>query len=178
MAVVEESRRACFRANFGIPRCRRRRDIRPQCLRHGTIFSGPARVSSIVAGRQSMRLGVTFPQLASGTDPLALRDFVQAVEEIGFDHLLIYDHVLGADPTNRPGWRGNYTHESLFHEPLVFLGYVASMTTRLELVTGSSSSPNGRRRSSRSKPPTSTVFALADFVLASALAGMRSSFRR
>jgi probable F420-dependent oxidoreductase len=74
--------------------------------------------------------------LVSGTDPVALRDFVQAVEGIGLDHLLIYDHVLGADPANRPGWRGNYTHESLFHEPLVFLSYVASLTTRIELVTG------------------------------------------
>jgi probable F420-dependent oxidoreductase len=83
-----------------------------------------------------MRLGVTFPQLVSGTDPIALRDFVQAVEGIGFDHLLIYDHVLGADPSGRPGWKGNYSHESLFHEPLVFLGYVASLTTRIELVTG------------------------------------------
>jgi probable F420-dependent oxidoreductase len=83
-----------------------------------------------------MRFGVTFPQLVSGTDPIVLRDFVQAVEGIGYDHLLIYDHVLGADPANRPSWRGNYTHESLFHEPLVFLGYVASLTIRIELVTG------------------------------------------
>src|SRR5690348_11790680 len=83
-----------------------------------------------------MRLGVVFPQIASGTDPIALRDFVQAVEGIGFDHIVMYDHVLGADPTNRPGWRGNYTHESLFHEPFVFLGFVAALTRRIELATG------------------------------------------
>src|SRR6266849_3542518 len=92
---------------------------------------GQRRADARIGRRRFMRLGVTFPQLASGTDPIALRDFVQAVEGIGFDHLLIYDHVLGADPSNRPGWRGNYTHESLFHEPLVFLGYVAALTTRL-----------------------------------------------
>lgn len=83
-----------------------------------------------------MRLGVIFPQTESGVDPIALRDYVQAAEEIGFDHILIYDHVLGADPSNRPGWRGNYTHRDSFHEPLVFLGYAAALTRRIELATG------------------------------------------
>lgn len=82
-----------------------------------------------------MQLGVVFPQTESGTDPTALRDYVQAVEQLGYNHLAIYDHVLGADPGNRPGWRGPYTHKSLFHEPLVFFGYLAAFTQRLELVT-------------------------------------------
>lgn len=83
-----------------------------------------------------MRLGVIFPQTESGTDPIAIRDYLQAVEDVGYDHLLIYDHVLGADPANRPGWRGNYTYRDSFHEPLVFLGYVAAITRRIELATG------------------------------------------
>ncbi len=83
-----------------------------------------------------MRLGVVFPQTESGADPSAFRDYVQAVEDLGYDHLVLYDHVLGADPTGRADWRGNYTHWHSFHEPLVFLGWVASFTRRIELTTG------------------------------------------
>jgi probable F420-dependent oxidoreductase len=83
-----------------------------------------------------MRLGVIFPQTESTTDPVALRDYVQAADEIGYDHLLMYDHVLGVDPTGRPDWRANYTKDDPFQEPLVFLGYAAALTRRLELVTG------------------------------------------
>ena len=82
-----------------------------------------------------MRLGAIFPQLESGADPVAIRDYAQAVEEMGYDHILIYDHVLGADTTNRPGWRGAYTAQSLFHEPFVLYGYFAAVTERVELVT-------------------------------------------
>ena len=66
-----------------------------------------------------MQIGVTFPQNEIGADPAVIREYIQAVEGAGYKHLVIYDHVLGADPTNRPGWQG-YTHKSLFHEPFVF----------------------------------------------------------
>jgi len=83
-----------------------------------------------------VKLGVIFPQTTSGADARAMRDYVQAAEEIGYDHLLMYDHVLGADPDTRPGWRANYTHHDAFQEPFVFLGFVAALTKRLELGTG------------------------------------------
>lgn len=82
-----------------------------------------------------MQLGAIFPQTEIGRDPGALRSYAQAVEEMGFDHLAIYDHVLGADPANRPGWRGPYTHQTLFHEPFVLFGYFAAFTQRIQLVT-------------------------------------------
>jgi probable F420-dependent oxidoreductase len=82
-----------------------------------------------------MKLGAVFPQLESGTDPIAIRDYAQAVEGMGFDHLLIYDHVLGASTATRPDWNGPYTSESLFHEPFVLYGYLAGLTKQLELVT-------------------------------------------
>ncbi len=81
-----------------------------------------------------MQIGVTFPQNEIGSDPLVIRDYAQAAEGLGYSHILAFDHVLGADPTNRPGWKG-YTHKSLFHEPFVLFGYLAALT-RLELVTG------------------------------------------
>jgi probable F420-dependent oxidoreductase len=83
-----------------------------------------------------MRIGAVFPQTEIGSDPGVIREYVTAVEEMGFDHLVIYDHVVGASIENRPDWRGPYTSETMFHEPFVLFGYLAALTTRLELVTG------------------------------------------
>ena len=82
-----------------------------------------------------MRLGVVFPQTEIGADPAAIRDYAQAVQAMGYRHILIYDHVLGASTANRPDWRGAYSSETLFHEPFVLYGYLAALTN-LELVTG------------------------------------------
>lgn len=83
-----------------------------------------------------MRIGVVFPQTEIGSDPGAVRAYAQAAEEMGYSHLLAYDHVLGADVATRPGWRGPYTSETLFHELFVLFGYLAGLTQRIELVTG------------------------------------------
>ena len=82
-----------------------------------------------------MQIGVTYPQLEFGADPAAIRDFAQAAEQAGFDYILAYDHVLGADPTKHD-LSGPYTHESMFHEPFVLFGYLAGLTERIGLVTG------------------------------------------
>ena len=80
-----------------------------------------------------MHIGVTFPQNEIGADPIVIRDYAQAAEALGYTHLVVFDHVLGADPTHRPGWRG-YTQRDMFHEPFVLFGYLAALT-HLELVT-------------------------------------------
>jgi probable F420-dependent oxidoreductase len=80
-----------------------------------------------------MQIGVTFPQNEIGADPAAIRDYIQAVEGFGYRHLVIYDHVLGADPEHRSDWHG-YTYKDLFHEPFVLFGYLAAIS-QLELVT-------------------------------------------
>jgi probable F420-dependent oxidoreductase len=82
-----------------------------------------------------MQVGVTFPPTEIGTHPTAIRDYAQAAEDLGYEHLLAYDHVLGADPSNREGWRG-YTHKTMFHEPLTLFCYLAAIMQRLELVSG------------------------------------------
>ena len=79
-----------------------------------------------------MQIGVTFPQTEIGADPAVIRDYAQAAEGMGYRHLVAFDHVLGADPTHRPGWRG-YTHRQMFHEPFVLFGYLAALT-HLEFV--------------------------------------------
>jgi len=83
-----------------------------------------------------MRIGVTFPQTELGGDASAVRTYGQTVEELGYTHLLAYDHVVGADPEVHEGWAGPYDIHTTFHEPLVMFGYLAAVTTRLELVTG------------------------------------------
>ncbi len=82
-----------------------------------------------------MQLGVTFPQTEIGTDPTAIRDFAQAVEDLGFSFLVFYDHVLGADPDRPGGWTGIYDKSHAFHEPLVTFAYLAALTKRIRLMT-------------------------------------------
>jgi probable F420-dependent oxidoreductase len=83
-----------------------------------------------------MRIGVVFPQTEIGADAGAIRAYAEHVEGLGFAHLLAYDHVVGADPTVHVGWNGPYDVHTTFHEPLVTFGYLAAVTTSLELVTG------------------------------------------
>jgi probable F420-dependent oxidoreductase len=83
-----------------------------------------------------VRLGVVFPQTEIGSEAGGVRAYTEAVADLGFDHVLAYDHVLGADPGGHPGFSGPYTAASAFHEPFVLYGYLAAVAPRLELVTG------------------------------------------
>jgi probable F420-dependent oxidoreductase len=83
-----------------------------------------------------MRIGVVFPQTEIGADAGAVRAYAEHVEGLGFAHLLAYDHVVGADPKVHVGWNGPYDVHTTFHEPLVTFGYLAAVTTSVELVTG------------------------------------------
>ena len=82
-----------------------------------------------------MNIGVVFPQTEIGADRGAIRSYAERVEELGFTHLLAYDHVLGADPEVHQPWRGPYDVDTTFHEPFVLFGYLAGITG-MELVTG------------------------------------------
>ena len=85
-----------------------------------------------------MQIGVALPlpQDVFGTEVAALRDYATAVEELGFEHLTVFDHLVGTDPAKSSGVRMRYTHKSVWHEPLVTLGWIAAMTRRIQLVTG------------------------------------------
>lgn len=84
-----------------------------------------------------MKIGVTYPQTELGGDPIAVRDFGQAVEELGYDSLLAYDHVVGASHADRdPELWGPYTETDPFHCPLMMFSYLAGITQRIEFVTG------------------------------------------
>jgi probable F420-dependent oxidoreductase len=81
-----------------------------------------------------MRIGVVFPQTELGGDVGAVRSYAQGAEELGFSHLIAYDHVVGADPEVHKGWNGPYDVRTTFHEPMVLFGYLAGITS-LEMVT-------------------------------------------
>ena len=83
-----------------------------------------------------MRTGVVFPQTEIGADPAAVRDYAQAAESLGYDHLVVFDHVIGANVASRPGWSGAYESRDMFHEPMVLFGYLAGLTRTIELFTG------------------------------------------
>jgi hypothetical protein len=57
-----------------------------------------------------MNIGVVFPQIEIGQDPAVIRDYAQAVEAMGYTHILAFDHVLGANPERPGGWKGPYTY--------------------------------------------------------------------
>lgn len=82
-----------------------------------------------------MKLGVVFPHNEIGTDPAAIRDYAQGVEALGADHVVIYDHVLGADPDRPGGWSGPYDKDVAFHEPFTTFAFMAAATSTLGFCT-------------------------------------------
>jgi probable F420-dependent oxidoreductase len=84
---------------------------------------------------ERVQIGVVFPQTEIGADPAVVRAYAVAVEELGYQHVLVFDHVVGADPATHVGWSGPYNVDTQFHEPFVLFGFLAAITS-LELVSG------------------------------------------
>lgn len=84
-----------------------------------------------------MKIGIVYPQTESRGDPDAVRRIGLATEQLGFTHLLAYDHVVGAVHADRePKLWGPYTEQDPFHDPFVMFAYLAGMTERIEFATG------------------------------------------
>ncbi len=82
-----------------------------------------------------MQLGAVLPHNEIGTDPGAMKAYAQGLESLGISHVLLYDHVLGADPDRPGGFSGPYDKDIQFHEPLTTFAFIAAVTERLEMVT-------------------------------------------
>jgi probable F420-dependent oxidoreductase len=82
----------------------------------------------------AVQVGVIFPQTEIGADPGAVRAYAEAADGLGYRHLGVYDHVLGADPAVHRDWKGPYDIADTFHEPMVLFGFLAA-ATGLELAT-------------------------------------------
>ncbi len=84
-----------------------------------------------------MQYGVVFPQTEIGTNAQTIRSYALAAEDLGFDYLLAFDHVVGANPANPGPWQqGPYDYTTMFHEPLVLFGHLAAVTERIAFATG------------------------------------------
>ncbi len=83
-----------------------------------------------------MKIGVIYPQIELKGDPDAVRRIGLAAEETGFDHLVTYDHVIGATHDREPKLWGPYTEKDPFHDPFLMFAYLAGLTKRIEFVTG------------------------------------------
>ncbi|MBE9479043.1 MAG: LLM class F420-dependent oxidoreductase [Chloroflexi bacterium] len=83
-----------------------------------------------------MKIGVVYPQTEFDPDPIVVRDFAQTVEDLGFTHILAYEHVLGVDPNRSGGWKGIYSIEDSFMEPFALFSFMAAVTERVEFATG------------------------------------------
>ena len=84
-----------------------------------------------------MQIGAIFPQTEIGSDPGAIKEYAQAAEGLGYSHLFIADHVLGADDKHHEHVVGSpYTHQSIMHEPFALMGYLAAITKTMGLSTG------------------------------------------
>jgi len=83
-----------------------------------------------------MRIGVVFPHHAIGSDPVVIRDWAQAAEDLGFDRVIIYEHLLLPAASAHPTRVFPYTNTTALHEPLVLCGFLAAATRRIGLQTG------------------------------------------
>ncbi|MGJ3240711.1 MAG: LLM class F420-dependent oxidoreductase [Anaerolineae bacterium] len=83
-----------------------------------------------------MKYGAIFPQYELSADVDNIRKFMLGVEAMGYDFVLAYDHVLGANPEREGGWNGPYTYETQFHEIFTLFSYASAITTELEFTTG------------------------------------------
>lgn len=83
-----------------------------------------------------MKYGAIFPQYEVSSDVENIRKFMLEVDAMGYDFVLAYDHVLGANPERDFEWTGPYTHETQFHEIFSLFSYAAAITTTLEFATG------------------------------------------
>src|SRR6266567_1930089 len=81
-----------------------------------------------------MKLTVEFPSVSYREGPEAVRRFARAVEQIGYDHIDVFDHVVMGHPMEGRA-PGPYQATMPILEALMLLGHIAAVTTRVGLGT-------------------------------------------
>jgi probable F420-dependent oxidoreductase len=87
-------------------------------------------------GPDGLSIGVVFPQTEIGTDTETIAEYARVADDLGFDHLLAYEHVLGVDPGANPDWNGSFDYDDTFHDPLTLYSHLAAVTEEITFVTG------------------------------------------
>ena len=82
-----------------------------------------------------MQIGAVLPQTEIATDMSTLRDYAQAMQDLGYQHLVTSDHVLGANPDGHPGWTRPQRHTTVVHEPFVLFGFIAGVAPKLGVLS-------------------------------------------
>jgi probable F420-dependent oxidoreductase len=75
-----------------------------------------------------VRVGIDLPYFAAKTE---IRDYAQAVEDLGFQHLGFSGHVATA--LDSPWPAAHFTFDEPWHEPFTLLAFLAGVTSRIEL---------------------------------------------
>jgi alkanesulfonate monooxygenase SsuD/methylene tetrahydromethanopterin reductase-like flavin-dependent oxidoreductase (luciferase family) len=75
-----------------------------------------------------VRIGVNVPNFGPGTGPDTLRRWAQTVEDLGFDLLMVSDHIVLT-----PDVAAQYP--APFYEPFTTLSWLAGVTSRIRLGT-------------------------------------------
>ena len=81
-----------------------------------------------------MQLNALFPTRDIGSDPVKIRDWAQAAEDLGYAHIEVADHVFGA--AARDDWKPIYNETDPFHETLTTLAFLAAVTKTIKLTSG------------------------------------------
>ena len=81
-----------------------------------------------------MQLSAFFPTRTIGSDPAKIRDWAQAAEDLGYDHIEVPDHVFGA--TARANFNPVYTEKDAFHETFTTMAFLAGVTKKAVLASG------------------------------------------
>src|SRR4051794_1669481 len=92
-----------------------------------------------------MRIGISIPQMGPNASPSAVRDIAQAADELGFDSVLVFDHIAlpratasmyDLGPQLRSNPEGSLRRRlTPFYECVSTLAYLAGVTSRVRLQT-------------------------------------------
>jgi probable F420-dependent oxidoreductase len=83
-----------------------------------------------------MRVGAVLPQVEIAGDAVMVRDWAQAVDDLGYADILVTEHVLGFRDEPGQSVYGPVLPETSMQEPFVLFGYLAAVTRRVSLSTG------------------------------------------
>jgi len=78
-----------------------------------------------------MQLGAVFSHGEIGTDVASIRDWAQAVQDLGYDFVVVSDHVVGSDPAAFPDLPRVFPLDTRLHEPLALFAFLAGVAPRL-----------------------------------------------